>query len=146
MTRGRLALLALLGSLAGCGTMENMLDVQHEERRLRPYGGVAADFQACHDILEQRQPDGYFPGMNVVLPSVKGLCCCVRLVDVPVSLVTDTLTLPLTLTHVPQNNQQQALAAMPRSAAVMTPPDATAQMRTLTPAKLTGVMEQAQLE
>lgn len=146
MTRGRLALLALLGSLAGCGTMENMLDVQHEERRLRPYGGVAADFQACQDILQQPKSNGYYPGINVILPTVKGLCCCVRLADVPVSVVTDTLTLPLTLTHVPKVAPQQVAASLPGSAPMIPPPDATAQMRTLAPAKLTGVMEQAQLE
>jgi uncharacterized protein YceK len=145
VTRGRLALLALLGSLAGCGTMENVLDVQHEERRLRPYGGVAADFQACNDILQQRQPDGYFPGMNLVLPTVKGLCCCVRLVDVPISVVTDTLTLPLTLNHVPRTGMQdQPVQSMP--AVIMAPAEATAQMKALAPARLTGVTLQAQAE
>ncbi|MBM4070746.1 MAG: YceK/YidQ family lipoprotein [Planctomycetes bacterium] len=97
----RLALPVLfVAALAGCGTMENLA---HVEQPTRPYGGVAADFTACREIVSPSQPapEGYFPGKNILLPTIKGICCCVRLADVPVSLVTDTLTLPFTLGQQP---------------------------------------------
>ena len=48
MSRNRLVLLTLVGSLAGCGTVENLA---HVEQPTRPFGGVAADFTACREIV-----------------------------------------------------------------------------------------------
>lgn len=111
--RSKLLLVAsalFLGSAAGCGTVENLA---HVEQPTRPYGGVAADFAACREIVSPSQPppDGYFPGKNLVLPTVKGVCCCIRLADVPVSLVTDTLTLPITLSQAPPAPESEILGA-----------------------------------
>ncbi len=100
-----------MGGLAGCGTMENLA---HVEQPTRPYGGVAADFTACREIVAPTQPpmEGHFPGKNIVLPTIKGVCCCIRLADVPVSLVTDTLTLPLTLGQQPIQDSEILGASM----------------------------------
>ena len=67
----------ILGSFLGCGTTANL----HEERK--PYGGVV------RDCLCTVHGNWLFVGPEMPAP--------IGLIDIPFSLVGDTVTLPITL-------------------------------------------------
>lgn len=85
------AILALAATvtLSGCGTIGNLAGNDDSMGRLSPearvYGGVAADMGAFKEFL---RPRSYLPWLYPVLASF-------ALLDLPLSAVGDTLTLPL---------------------------------------------------
>jgi len=83
----RLSLVPLLGSLllagSGCGTVLNFFHGESEGPK-RVYGGVQMDCQMAAEQLKAPRQEGI---PLVLLP----------LVDLPLSLLGDTLTLPLVL-------------------------------------------------
>jgi uncharacterized protein YceK len=83
MSRLPILLLTLVAAtlLSGCGTAANTLWFIPEEGGMRVYGGVRADWEAAHR--------SYPPDIN--LPRY------LAIVDMPLSAVGDTLTLPFTV-------------------------------------------------
>lgn len=86
---------ALFIGLAGCGTMENL--VTKEKGGPSVYGGVSADFKTCQGILKEEPPDGLHPGAKSLHSHSKAVRFCGRMIDMPLSTVGDTLTLPFAL-------------------------------------------------
>jgi len=86
---------ALLVGLSGCGTMENL--VTKEKGGPAVYGGVSADFKTCQKILKEEPPDGLHPGAKSLHSHSKAVRFCCRMIDMPISTVGDTLTLPFAL-------------------------------------------------
>ena len=87
----RLSLLPLLGSLllagSGCGTVLNFFNGESGGPR-RVYGGVQMDCQVAAEQLKDH------PGLRPAQGIPLALCA---LLDLPLSLLGDTLTLPLVL-------------------------------------------------
>jgi uncharacterized protein YceK len=79
-----IAFLTLLGS--GCGTVANTVWFIPEEGGKRVYGGVKVDLQVAREALERPVPG----------KPLAGLWC---LIDLPFSLVGDTITLPYTIPY-----------------------------------------------
>ena len=86
---------AILASQSGCGTVANLNATGRS--RPRPYGGVAADLAVCRESLEPTRIHGWFPGFFLVDRTVAVVTCGFFLLDLPLSAVGDTLTLPLIL-------------------------------------------------
>jgi uncharacterized protein YceK len=87
---GRLILaLSFVGmafTMAGCGTFANTCWFTEDEGGMRVYGGVRADWAvACESVAAEGHPENS-PG-PVWLP----------IVDMPFSVVGDTITLPITI-------------------------------------------------
>ena len=85
-----ITLLAFLSGLTGCGTLLNL-----GEKDSPPYGGVIMDSK----IIAKGVPMGpfaFFPNFDV--PGLWPLA----LIDLPFSLVGDTVTLPITAASVSQ--------------------------------------------
>jgi uncharacterized protein YceK len=77
--------ITMLASLTGCGTLVNL-----GEKDAQPYGGVVLDPK----IIGQGVPMGpfaFFPNFDV--PGLWPLA----LIDIPMSLIGDTVTLPITI-------------------------------------------------
>lgn len=75
----------MLACLGGCGTFFNFADfhgAREEFGNERIYGGVAIDFLAISEI------DGFWQAIGVFL---------VMPIELPLSFVMDTLTLPITI-------------------------------------------------
>lgn len=87
-----LCALAVSAGVAGCGTMENL---RSGDVGPRVYGGVSTDVRACQDILDEKQPDGLHPAAVPLFAHSKMVRFCLRTIDVPVSFLGDTLTLPV---------------------------------------------------
>ena len=80
---GRLALLALLGiSASGCGTALNV----RSDGQQKVYGAVQHDLECIRHNLDTSKPRK-LPVLSVAI----------GLLDLPFSLIGDTLTLPLTI-------------------------------------------------
>lgn len=88
---------ALLLGAGGCGTMENL--VTKEKGGPVLYGGVAADFKACQDILHEEELEGLHPGVRPLASHSKAVRFCGRVIDMPLSTVGDTLTIPFVAHH-----------------------------------------------
>ncbi len=119
MRRKATALLAAaLGFLlGGCGTMVNCLSVNGPAAK-EIYGGVKQDAQSGSDHLVEafsRQCPSFsgYPGNpslggQVLMKSFCAGCgLCMLAVDLPVSAVTDTLTLPLTIPATAKKRKDQ---------------------------------------
>src|SRR5262245_40728221 len=74
-------------ALACCGTMRNL-----EGGKGVPYGGVADDLQSCQIDRLGSVTEVWGPVMGVVGAALY----CFNIVDIPLSAIGDTLTLPWT--------------------------------------------------
>lgn len=90
-----LAVVLLVGG-AGCGTMENLV-TKEKDGGPRVYGGVKADFQACQAILQEDPHPELHRGTKPLVASSKAVRFCMRVVDMPISTVGDTLTIAFAL-------------------------------------------------
>jgi uncharacterized protein YceK len=103
----RLAMLlcagAILAGASGCGTMVNMVDPMfggfpdkpsHAEKQI--YGGVVNDF----DVI-----GGAVYWKSDYAPTARPFAVVVGLIDLPLSLVADTITLPWTVAHQIEKSQ-----------------------------------------
>jgi uncharacterized protein YceK len=90
--------------LSGCGTVNNLSGGQ------APYGGVQQDAKAgSKNLIDWR--DGYWrvPGGYAIPPSLSLLASAYLLgVDLPLSAVADTLTLPFTVAVAWQKEDSKA--------------------------------------
>jgi uncharacterized protein YceK len=93
---GATALLAIVVSQAGCGTVVNLAwGVDSEDPAARPsvdtqvYGGVRNDLHGVGEAV--RGEDGFWISL-ITFPFY-------AFIDLPVSLVADTLTLPYTIPY-----------------------------------------------
>lgn len=78
----------LLCVTTGCGTVHNL------SGKATPYGGVATSVEhTSHLTNPPSQFHGWFPGMTVL--RIGATCCWI--VDIPLSAIGDTVTLPATL-------------------------------------------------
>jgi uncharacterized protein YceK len=101
----------MASALGGCGTALNM----NGESQM--YGGVLQDFQKCKEGLaqtpaQQKAPDPQQQGVDATTGAI-------ALADMPLSLVADTVTLPLTIQATIEKKlekMQQADAARNREA------------------------------
>ena len=134
MTRGLCALsvgLAVLTTCSGCGTMQNL---QGKERGPEYYGGTAVAMKEVGAAVEEQPhlPHGWLPGMFVMMKTCQAVRVATAVVDVPLSVVFDTLTLPVvavrrssdTTIPLPENLPEGAAEPSEASApaAVPTPP------------------------
>jgi uncharacterized protein YceK len=89
-----LAFLALcsIWAIAGCGTVENLRGTDEDIKTGRPFGGVRYDVEAAVTMLEDTS-GGHGGLLGRSLQLVLGPY--LLLVDLPLSAVADTLTLPL---------------------------------------------------
>jgi uncharacterized protein YceK len=96
------ALLASLAGVTGCGTLLNV-----GEKDERPYGGVGLDAK----IIAQGVPLGPAGFLcDIDIPSFWPLA----LMDIPLSLVADTLTLPITIAAItPKQPVDQSQSGQP---------------------------------
>jgi hypothetical protein len=86
-----LGLAIALGSLNGCGTTCNLAGgFTHPETEPRVYGGVQRDLEFVDDMVQKGKPIGSDPKAVVVLVPF-------ALAEAILSLVGDTLTLPITI-------------------------------------------------
>jgi len=110
-TRIAVSLAVLLGMQTGCGTMQNM---RGEEVQLpqtlftagwpmmgestvpRPFGGVAIDLECAQHLKWPPRVHGWFPGLLVISAASDAVLLGALAVDLPLSAVADTLTLPWT--------------------------------------------------
>ena len=81
---------ALVCALGGCGTIGNLADPS----RTKPFGGVMRDGEASSWLMNEfseasKKPVVEKAGLVVAAPIVT--------IDLPLSLVADTVTLPLTI-------------------------------------------------
>lgn len=81
---------ALVCALGGCGTIGNLTDPS----RTKPYGGVLRDSEASGWLMNQfadapTKPAAETAGLVLAVPIIS--------LDVPLSLVADTVTLPITI-------------------------------------------------
>jgi uncharacterized protein YceK len=81
---------ALVCALGGCGTIGNLSDPNHT----KPFGGVIRDANASGWLLSEaseasKKPAAEKAGLVLAAPIVT--------VDLPLSLVADTVTLPITI-------------------------------------------------
>lgn len=74
--------------LSGCGTVASTLWLSPEEGGQRVYGGVRADCDIIHDASKPDSSKNTNSGATVLLSAL----------DMPFSLVGDTVALPLTIT------------------------------------------------
>jgi uncharacterized protein YceK len=86
-------LLAMISLLVGCGTLVNVAGGGEGT----PYGGTKFDAAACSAGLAAGVGPS-LPDQKFDPPTSLGLGCY-ALVDLPFSIVADTLTLPITLTR-----------------------------------------------
>jgi uncharacterized protein YceK len=80
-----------IGVLPGCGTMANVVWLAPYEGGMQPYGGVQADLTVAKeavDHLANRSKDSSSLDMGWV-----------ALLDLPLSGIADTITLPLTVPY-----------------------------------------------
>lgn len=90
------ALLMMAGFLSGCGTAANIsVGAREGWQYAPPYGGVRRDVQSAEDWVDHT----WTWGENLDLQRDLGTVVGVGLVgiDVPLSAIGDTLTLPITL-------------------------------------------------
>jgi uncharacterized protein YceK len=87
--RLRVIMLASLLALAanGCGTFCNTLWLSEGEGGGRIYGGVRVDGELVHGCLEDKDDTS----------GRRALKMAVAVTDIPLSVVADTLTLPVTI-------------------------------------------------
>jgi uncharacterized protein YceK len=92
MYRTRMAWLAaaLVCALGGCGTIGNLAD----PGRTKPFGGVIRDSEASGWLMNEvseasKKPAAEKAGLVLAAPIVT--------IDLPLSLVADTVTLPITI-------------------------------------------------
>jgi hypothetical protein len=86
-----LGLAMALGSLNGCGTTCNLAgSFTHPETEPRVYGGVRRDLEFVDDVVQKGKPIGSDPKAVVVLVPF-------ALAEAILTLVGDTLTLPITI-------------------------------------------------
>ncbi|HEY7422681.1 MAG TPA: YceK/YidQ family lipoprotein [Gemmataceae bacterium] len=81
---------ALVCVLSGCGTIGNLADLS----RTKPFGGVIRDSEASGWLLNEvsgasKKPAAETAGLALAVPLV--------MVDLPLSLVADTVTLPIAI-------------------------------------------------
>src|SRR5687768_16376702 len=83
---------ALLPLLAGCGTVANLVPVPPATGEMRVYGGVATDLDTARQMSA---------GAAATDDPVERCLCyanaALAVLDVPLSAVGDTLTLPVTV-------------------------------------------------
>ena len=134
MMRGLCALsvgLAVLTACSGCGTMQNL---QGKESGPEYYGGTAVAVKEVGAAVEwqPKLPHGWFPGIVVLAKTCQAVNVAAAVVDVPLSVVFDTLTLPVVAAQrssepPPPPTEQRPLGAAEPSeasapAAVLSPP------------------------
>jgi uncharacterized protein YceK len=90
---------ALVGAVAGCGTIGNLADPS----RTTPFGGVIRDCEASGWLMNEvseapKKPAAETAGLVLAAPIIT--------VDLPLSLVADTVTLPITLSIVLMRQSQ----------------------------------------
>jgi uncharacterized protein YceK len=91
---GTAFLAAAVVSLSGCGTMSNAL-LTPEEGGGKIYGGVRMDVEAGPKYIQEGfTPDNEIPRPASQAPCSLALGTYLMLVDLPLSVVGDTLTLP----------------------------------------------------
>lgn len=103
---------ALACALGGCGTIGNLSD----PKQTRPFGGVLRDANASAWLVNEaseasKKPAAEVAGLVLAVPVVT--------VDLPLSFVADTVTLPLTI---PMSVLRQGQPEMPPPQAMAGPP------------------------
>jgi uncharacterized protein YceK len=98
MTRGSLATALLLAAVicSGCGTIANLsIGARQGWKNAQIYGGVRRDVKSAEEWFN----DNWTPAGNADLQQDVGAVVGVGLVglDVPLSAIGDTLTLPVTI-------------------------------------------------
>jgi uncharacterized protein YceK len=78
----------LAGALGGCGSACNTMWWTPEEGGMRVFGGVRADAQVLADAFSPNTKAGVGDRLG---------CATLATIDLPLSAVGDTLTLPVTL-------------------------------------------------
>jgi uncharacterized protein YceK len=103
MRRAAVLLAAVIASaVSGCGTFCNVIPEPHKigppgPRPLKVYGGVQTDCEALATAFQGGQTPSLGPVAKVLEASyIAGMGACV-LVDLPLSALADTLTLPCTI-------------------------------------------------
>jgi uncharacterized protein YceK len=97
--------IVLPSALGGCATSLNL------DGDSRVYGGVALDAQKCRDFLgpappaRPDKPDKTSPGWRL-------LSGAYALADLPLSLIADTLTLPITIPTMLEEHQDRDPAVL----------------------------------
>jgi uncharacterized protein YceK len=81
---------ALVCALGGCGTIGNLTDPS----KTKPFGGVLRDSEASGWLMNQfsdapKKPAAETAGLVLAVPIIS--------IDLPLSLVADTVTLPITI-------------------------------------------------
>jgi uncharacterized protein YceK len=74
---------------SGCGTMYNLAGDRGD--RYRPYGGVRDDWEAARECA------GYADSKEPIKTVAATFAAMLSAADIPLSAVTDTLALPVTL-------------------------------------------------
>jgi uncharacterized protein YceK len=87
-----LALPVLL--LSGCGTVLNTTYFTAEEGGGSVYGGVRLDLETSRDLISETPPDDENVGQCI---SRYTMAVYTMLIDLPLSAIGDTLTLPITI-------------------------------------------------
>jgi uncharacterized protein YceK len=84
------ALLLTTAALSGCGTAANLIWFAPFEGGMRPYGGVQADWSVTQGAADDLAKDSASRRpMNLVWAAI----------DLPLSALADTITLPLTVPY-----------------------------------------------
>jgi uncharacterized protein YceK len=105
-------------TLSGCGTLQNLNNVEHpsalDHLDRAAYGGVQRDIEVTRQVFRgQALPPDY----NSVQ---QALTCCFAgvylVVDLPLSAIGDTLTLPVTMSQNSSQNGQTAGPSIPEVA------------------------------
>jgi uncharacterized protein YceK len=96
-------IICLTCSAAGCGTFVNTVGFKNEPKE-RIYGGVRWDVEGGSDNLVR-----VTKGTETVGAAAASTAVC--LIDLPLSIVGDTITLPLVIVRqiVPSNDQESAM-------------------------------------
>jgi uncharacterized protein YceK len=119
-------LAATVPVLSGCGTVVNLSRPGGNpfyEFRSQPeiYGGVCEDMRWAWTLVSD-SPSGSYPVAGKVAQLV--VAPCVLCIDLPLSAVADTLTLPLTVRSALHENNLHPASALEQQ--MVTPVDATA--------------------
>ena len=94
----RAVILAVLASqLGGCGTLINFSQEHHDQSTVRIYGGVLSDLEALTIPFTRRLPNQSILMRFLHIP--------LGLIDLPFSILADTLTLPLTISPGPARKE-----------------------------------------
>jgi uncharacterized protein YceK len=119
-----LALPALL--LGGCGTVLNTTYFTAEEGGGSVYGGVKVDVDLSRSLVLEAPPADEDTGQRI---SRYSMAAWTMLIDLPLSAIGDTLTLPITIPATYLINAEKEPA--PRAESTEKQPDSQASGRTI---------------